>query len=115
MEWKEKILKKVYIVSGLDADDGDSTLDDWRFQNAGHDICKYIKTMDWDEDLIYEIDLSDKKVEFSKCSMDCYWKTNSMLKLKDLKITCYRITQENKKLNDIVKLPWENTSTNLTE
>ena len=55
--YKEKILKKVYIVSGLDEEDGDSTLNDWRFQNAGHDIREYIREMDWDEDLIYEVDL----------------------------------------------------------
>lgn len=107
ISFKEKILKKVYIVSGLDKKDGNSTLDVWRFQNAGHDICKYIRKMDWDEDLIYEVDLTGKNIEFSKCNMDCYWKTSSKLKLKDLKVTCYRITSEHKTLDDIVDVPWK--------
>ena len=105
--YKEKILKKVYIVSGLDKKDGNSTLNNWRFQNAGHDIRKYIREMDWDEDLIYEVDLTGKNIEFSKCSTDCYWTTSSELKLKDLKVTCYRITSEHKTLDDIVDVPWK--------
>ena len=105
--YKEKILKKVYIVSGLDKKDGNSTLNNWRFQNAGHDIRKYIREMDWDEDLIYEVDLTGKNIEFSKCSTDCYWTTSSELKLKDLKVTCYRITSEHKTLDDVVDVPWK--------
>ena len=105
--FKEKILTKVYIVSGMDEKDGESTLDNWRYQNAGNDIRKYIREMDWDEDLIYEIDLSKKHIEFSKCGMDCYWTTNSDLKLKDLEVTCYRITPEHKTLDDIVDVPWK--------
>lgn len=107
LSFKEKILKKVYIVSGLDKGDGDSPLSDWRFQNAGRDIRSYIREMDWDEDLIYEVDLSDKNIEFSKCGMDCYWTTSSKLKLKDLKVTCYIITPEHKTLDVVVDVPWK--------
>ena len=101
----EKIYQKVYIVSGLVKSDGNTPLADWRFLNKSM-FDEYLKHMDWDEEDDYELDLTGLNIKFDHYELDNYLTTSSQLRLKDVPVTAYRITSDNKQLDRPVKLPW---------
>ena len=98
-------LRTVYIVSGLDRADGNTTLSDWRLLSTKQ-FKDYLKLVEWDSEVIFKVDLTGTGIKVDTFEGDNYYGTDDKTKLKDLRITAYQVGDEHKKLDIEVPCPW---------
>ena len=58
-------IKKVYIVSGLDFNDGNTPISNWRLLHRAL-FDEYKKRVDWDHDVVYAVNLEGTGIKLEK-------------------------------------------------
>lgn len=95
----------VFIVSGLCKSDGNTPICDWRLLSAKQ-FKEYLKLVEWDEEVVYKVDLAGTGISLYMVDGDNYHCTDAKHKLRDLNITAYQIGSDHKRLDTELPCPW---------